>query len=86
VRFLQYRSIDYTAHSRTYGDEQQNRDRSVNCCDFFFCSAEREQTKFFYFTITIDVARTSFAGNFSQPMSEFVAQKIFCDGASFTAL
>jgi hypothetical protein len=25
--------------------------------------------------ITIDVARTSFAGNFSQPMSEFVAQK-----------
>jgi hypothetical protein len=27
---------------------------------------------------TIDVARTSFAGNFSQPMSEFVAQKIFC--------
>jgi hypothetical protein len=30
-------------------------------------------------TITIDFARTSFAGNFSQPMSEFVAQKIFCD-------
>jgi hypothetical protein len=29
--------------------------------------------------ITIDVARTSFAGNFSQPMSKFVAQKIFCD-------
>jgi hypothetical protein len=29
--------------------------------------------------ITIDFARTSFAGNFSQSMSEFVAQKIFCD-------
>jgi hypothetical protein len=29
-------------------------------------------------TVTIDVARTSFAGNFSQSMSEFVAQKIFC--------
>jgi hypothetical protein len=28
---------------------------------------------------TIDVARTPFADNFSQPMSEFVAQKIFCE-------
>jgi hypothetical protein len=29
------------------------------------------------FLHTIDVARASFAGNFSQPMSKFVAQKIF---------
>jgi hypothetical protein len=34
--------------------------------------------------ITIDVARTSFAGNFSQPMSEFVAQKIFCVAGEHT--
>jgi hypothetical protein len=73
------RDIEETGQAQgSRGEAENRRWRLRKVCNRRRFVRARGRTVCMLFMFTIDVARTSFASNFSQPMSEFVAQKIFC--------